>query len=237
LVGVALAALEACPASAGPTFQPWVALSGEDGDENMMFLKKSGNGGTESTFGSISGNGSHFKNEIEITSDQKFNAANGYATITPVSGNRDDLVLTPQAGVNVDGMFFRGQFAHGSTGTIILTVNGNLGTSQTFKWDIAKLTGGSDKDFSTIGFDEASEKTAEAIKSVTISLIDGPGETRLGFKEVKQIDWSGCGSNGCITSIPVTTGAIPEPSTWAMGIIGFGFMGLIGWRKARMAVA
>lgn len=25
--------------------------------------------------------------------------------------------------------------------------------------------------------------------------------------------------------------AVPEPSTWAMGIVGFGLMGLMGWRK------
>src|SRR5580698_6964841 len=29
------------------------------------------------------------------------------------------------------------------------------------------------------------------------------------------------------------TGAVPEPSTWAMGLLGFGGLGLIGWRKSR----
>ena len=28
-------------------------------------------------------------------------------------------------------------------------------------------------------------------------------------------------------------GAVPEPSTWAMGLLGFGGLGLIGWRKSR----
>ena len=29
------------------------------------------------------------------------------------------------------------------------------------------------------------------------------------------------------------TGAVPEPSTWAMGLLGFGGLGLMGWRKSR----
>jgi hypothetical protein len=28
-------------------------------------------------------------------------------------------------------------------------------------------------------------------------------------------------------------GAVPEPSTWAMGLLGFGGLGLMGWRKSR----
>jgi hypothetical protein len=32
---------------------------------------------------------------------------------------------------------------------------------------------------------------------------------------------------------PPPTTAIPEPSTWAMLLIGFGGVGLIGYRKAR----
>jgi hypothetical protein len=235
LAGVALASLAACPASAGTTFLPWVSLSSEDGDESMMYLKKSGRGGTDSTYGSISGNGSHFKNDIEITSDQKFNAANGYATITPVSGNLDDLVLTPQAGVNVDGMFFRGQFNQRTTGTLVLTVLGNLGTTQTFKWNIATLTGGSDTDFSTIGFDEANGKTPEAIKSVTISFIDTSGQSGVGFKELKQVDWSGCNS-GCLSQLPTTTASVPEPSTWVMLLLGFAGLGYVGYRRRRSAV-
>jgi hypothetical protein len=29
------------------------------------------------------------------------------------------------------------------------------------------------------------------------------------------------------------TGAVPEPSTWAMGLLGFGGLGLLRWRKSR----
>ena len=30
-----------------------------------------------------------------------------------------------------------------------------------------------------------------------------------------------------------STGAVPEPSTWAMGLLGFGGLGLMGWKKSR----
>jgi hypothetical protein len=28
-----------------------------------------------------------------------------------------------------------------------------------------------------------------------------------------------------------TAGAVPEPSTWAMGLLGFGALGLVGWKR------
>jgi PEP-CTERM motif len=32
-------------------------------------------------------------------------------------------------------------------------------------------------------------------------------------------------------------GVIPEPSTWAMLLMGFGLLGLVGYRKTRSALA
>jgi hypothetical protein len=135
-------------------------------------------------------------------------------------------------------MFFQGQFNQGTTGTLVLTVLGNLGTTQTFKWDIATLTGGSDKEFSTIGFDEASEKSAEAITSVTISFVGTLSESGLGFKAFNKVDWSGCNPGvGCLSKLPVMTGSVPEPSTWAMMLLGFAGLGYAGYRARRPAVA
>jgi hypothetical protein len=36
---------------------------------------------------------------------------------------------------------------------------------------------------------------------------------------------------------PTAVASVPEPSTWAMGLIGFGLMGLLGYRKTRGALA
>jgi hypothetical protein len=42
---------------------------------------------------------------------------------------------------------------------------------------------------------------------------------------------------GGVGPTPITLSAVPEPSTWAMGLIGFGFVGLMGYRRSRKAVA
>jgi hypothetical protein len=46
-----------------------------------------------------------------------------------------------------------------------------------------------------------------------------------GFKEIKHIEISGLAR--------VVGSAVPEPSTWAMLVAGFGLMGLVGYRKTR----
>jgi PEP-CTERM motif len=46
-----------------------------------------------------------------------------------------------------------------------------------------------------------------------------------GFNEIKHIEISGLAR--------VVGSAVPEPSTWAMLVAGFGLMGLVGYRKTR----
>jgi hypothetical protein len=46
-----------------------------------------------------------------------------------------------------------------------------------------------------------------------------------GFNEIKHIEISGLAR--------VVGSAVPEPSTWAMLVTGFGLMGLVGYRKTR----
>jgi hypothetical protein len=48
-----------------------------------------------------------------------------------------------------------------------------------------------------------------------------------GFKEIKHIEISGIS--------PIVSAVVPEPSTWAMFIAGFGLMGLMGWTRSRPA--
>ena len=50
-----------------------------------------------------------------------------------------------------------------------------------------------------------------------------------GFDEIKHIEISGLAR--------VVGAAVPEPSTWAMMGLGFGLMGLLGYRKTRSALA
>jgi PEP-CTERM motif len=44
-------------------------------------------------------------------------------------------------------------------------------------------------------------------------------------------------ANGTAFIAEGPSGAIPEPSTWAMMALGFGFLGLLGYRKTRSALA
>ena len=50
-----------------------------------------------------------------------------------------------------------------------------------------------------------------------------------GFDQIKHIEISGLAR--------VVGSAVPEPSTWAMMGLGFGLMGLLGYRKTRSALA
>jgi hypothetical protein len=56
--------------------------------------------------------------------------------------------------------------------------------------------------------------------------------SQSGFKEMKQFELSGLALDTEVT----TTGAAPEPSAWAMGIIGFAMLGAVGWRKRHAAL-
>ena len=42
---------------------------------------------------------------------------------------------------------------------------------------------------------------------------------------------------GSVISFRQVTGAIPEPSTWAMMLLGFAVLGVSGWRKVKQARA
>ena len=57
----------------------------------------------------------------------------------------------------------------------------------------------------------------------------------IAFKEVKQIDWSACDANECGGS--TRQGAVPEPSTWAMMLLGFAGVGFMANRRRNDAEA
>jgi PEP-CTERM motif len=50
---------------------------------------------------------------------------------------------------------------------------------------------------------------------------------------VYESTW-GTGTNQNFT-LDVVAGAVPEPSTWAMMGLGFGLLGLLGYRKTRVS--
>ena len=217
-------------AFAAPAYASFVALTSEDGDETSMFLYDGGP--TETSYGSTSGNGSHKTQDVKITTDVNANFSNGNATIKPDSGSLTTLFPTPQTvkGIDTsyDGFFTRGQLERvcdgkcpklpkGTvvSGVVHMQVNGGP------EFDFTE-TASNSGDFASIGFDEPGDKTTESlITSVKVWVTSSSDLYNVDFKEVKQIDWSFCDTGGSCLST-TTTGAVPEPSTWAMGLIGFG---------------
>jgi len=131
--------------------------------------------------------------------------ANGNATIKPIKdGSLTSLTVTPVNGNLFDGFSFRGQLS--VAGTITLVVTDNQGDpSQTFSFSVAKAN----QEFSALGI--TGIPTDETIKSIVISDSDG-------FNSIKQMAFD-------------QIAAVPEPSTWAMMILGFAGLGFMAYRR------
>jgi PEP-CTERM motif len=93
-----------------------------------------------------------------------------------------------------------------------------------------------------------SASVSETLSNGTTLSLTGPGSTTAMFAPIPplavltdQNDFSGpagsASSNLLQNAFSVTPPAVPEPSTWAMGLIGFGLLGLLGYRKTRSALA
>ena len=150
-----------------------------------------------STFSGFVG-GQHSGFPVTVDTTGAVDTGAGFATIKPVKhGSLTELLFTPQDPNQFGDFSFRGQLL--AAGNIDVTVQDNQGDpAQTFVFAITKANA----DFARIGI-EAVAGSGETIKSVDI--------TSAGFKEFKQVEFSN---------------AIPELSTWAMMIIGFGGVGL-----------
>jgi hypothetical protein len=76
---------------------------------------------------------------------------------------------------------------------------------------------------------------------VQIDVVAAPGEAGDTFASDFNLNSGGESINGIPGTITYNftpaVAAVPEPSTWAMGLIGFGLLGLLGYRKTRGALA
>jgi hypothetical protein len=130
--------------------------------------------------------------------------ANGFANIKPNTGLLTELTFVPNIGnaTLYGDFFFRGQL--NVEGTVTVTVTDIF--NNVFSGSTGTLA--ANTDFESFG---AWSLDGDAIKSILVS-------TSGNFKEVKQIEFS-------------TVAAIPEPSTWAMIILGFAGVGFMAYRR------
>ena len=157
--------------------------------------------------------GGHTGTGVTVDTIGNIDSGAGFATITPIKGGTlTSLTFTPTNDALFTDFSFRGQLAPvGDTGVIDVKWTDSLGTSGT-----VVFTGvpGPDKDFDRLGI----VSTDETLKSVVVTTASGES-----FDEFKQVQFSAA-------SIPPS---IPEPSTWAMMLLGFAGLAYAGYRKAQ----
>ena len=182
------------------------------GDEN---IKVTINGGATAT---ITQDGNGF---AELKSSLKGSPLNDLRafTFTSIVGS----IIDGQGVVfnGFDGFFGRGQVD--ATGPVVHGKNTwdgdvfeNIVFADNTTLGLSFLGDTKNDDIGAVGFDEPNDP-GKLIKSVTFGL-DNTGA----WNEAKQFEFS----------VPGAV-ATPEPSTWVMGIIGFGLMAAMGWKRSR----
>jgi hypothetical protein len=162
--------------------------------------------------------GGHAGTGVTVTTIGNIDSGAGFATITPISGGTlTSLTFTPTNDALFTDFSFRGQLAPvGDTGVINVAWTDSLGTTGTLQF-----TGipGPDTDFGRLGI---VSNDGETLKSVVVTTAAGES-----FDEFKQVQFSAA-------SIPPS---VPEPSTWAMMLVGFAGLGFLGYRGSRHKIA
>jgi PEP-CTERM motif len=152
---------------------------------------------------------------VDFASLTKIDLANGNATITPTANGNDvsfgNLDVTTPGATFTDILFGVQMTNLDATSLTVEALNNGIVVGA---WSLTGLPHDSDQQFNLVGslgtsFDE-------------VSLIAGAAS---GIKEAKQFDLSGISST------------VPEPSTWAMMLLGFAGLAYAGFRKTKGARA
>ena len=225
-VGLPVTTAHAAVTCAGGSPNLACFTSGDDGDESKLFAIKETNNPT--TFYSIGANTD--VQDVMSVADVPVDADNGFGEVKPnkSSGPWTMTTFSPTTTSLFawDGLFVRGQIeGRNYDGDLTATVTQIGGAMTTFTFSGLPTNA----DFGTLGFDEPAGSPGAAILSVTFSLAGTGGD----FKSMKQFEVSAClASEGCIGGggqPPV----VPEPSTWAMLMLGFAGLGYAAFRRAK----
>jgi hypothetical protein len=208
-----------------------LVCSSGDGDESKLFEIKAT--GVTTFFNSIGKNTS--VQDVETVTNVPVDTSNGFGEVKPsTKGDGWEATMFSPVGTSLfrwDGLFVRGQIIDAPKskfdGDLFATVTQVNGVTTSFEWTGLKTNA----DFGTLGFDEPLNSPGVAIASATFSL-DGTGGI---FKSMKQFEVSSClASADCVGGGDPTPG-VPEPSTWAMLMLGFAGLGFAGYRRAQGA--
>ena len=213
-----------------------------DGDDVKAFLDMSG--GTATVNGpdidfSLSKNtalaadqNTMFKDLSATSSANGFTDGNGFANIKSVGDALQSWEIDPINGSllpggkifnGFDGILFRGQFTdlgggsagHTDTGSFTISINLSDGSSITETFSGLKLKA----DDGVFGFDEIGTLPS----GLFVDSVSAQTDANHAWDQIKQVEFS----------IGGAASSVPEPSTWAMGIIGFGLMAAMGWKRSR----
>jgi hypothetical protein len=179
----------------------FVFSTGTDYEQINLVDVKSNTGGATSTTGEVGGN------TINVTSTDgttKFTAANGNATIKPINDILKSVTFTPLTG-DFTSFSTRGQL--NSDGDVKITVWDNLFQQFSFFLQDAHQNWTALNVISVDG-------SGETITKVEVSTANADG-----FQQLKQMGFG------------YAVAAVPEPSTWAMMVLGFAGVGFMAYRR------
>ena len=189
-------------------------------------------------FGSTLGNGNNIQETIQLNTTGYVDTGSGFSTIKPIkNGTLTNRPVHAVEGVPLRRLLHVGQVECdlskdcADTATVRMVVNKDSSLTFDFAVNVDK------QDFSVIGIDEPidlktgldEENKATLITSVDFSILTAG----YSFAEVKQQEWSPCAATGSSCVGAGTHGAVPEPSTWAMLLLGFCGIATMTWKNRR----
>jgi hypothetical protein len=199
-----------------------------NGDEVPLFDDKTGNTAMTSSTGSLGKNDNSAANIDVVATGGSYTGGSGFANYkstnsgnTPSTNTLTAFTFSPGPDPTpfnqFDGEYIRGQIDSengAGTETVTVTVDYTDLATDTTGQQVHEFTDVVTSDIGRIGFDEDVTSDLYNVTSVTWSL----GSGAAAWNQIKQIEFS----------VPAS---VPEPSTWALMVVGFLGLGYAAFRR------